>query len=316
MKKMQSFTLLAALLLALPLSLQAQKKSKGKAEPKVAIALQTGQTYTYRYTTKSDGEQNMMGLNITNENHIERQYTYEVLSVEGDTVRLKMTLDYAMNSMSNNQTGGEQYDSRKAGSKPHDAARFDAWLTGKSWTVVLDKYGKGTRSEGYQALYDKMIEEVAFKGPAAAVLKGSLTEDYKDAMVLNLATEAFGSYPAKATAKGANWKDKPQDDFIGERTFSVTEMNNEVTEVVMNRKIIPNPKAKPVRKPNGITVVNKMGGDQNLVTRHDPATKALMKRELKQNLSGTLVLSGGPLGDNPTNVEGKQNSQSIIEQVK
>jgi hypothetical protein len=321
MKNLQRICLLLLLTIGLGQVAIAQGKgkakgnAKGKTEAQTPSGIQAGERYTFTYTNKTEGEQNMMGMNITTDVHVERQFTYKVLSADANGFKLSMKLVYVVSNNSNNQTGTESYDSRKPTAKPHDACRFDAWLIGKEWHVLLDKYGKATALEGYQPLYDAMVAEVSFKGPAAAVLKTTLTEEYKDKMMLNFATEAFGTFPTKAQSKGQTWSETPADDYVGVRKYTVTEYNDDMVEVTADRNVSPNPKAKPVRKPNGITTINQMTGTQQIVTQHQPKNKALLSRTITQNLNGKLILSGGPLGENPTEVDGSNKTTSTIKIV-
>lgn len=148
-----------------------------------------GEKYELKVSMDQQVTQSAMGQTMETKSKIETIEEMEVLDVSGDVFTIKITGKKRYMNMSIPTMGDQVMDSD--GSGPMDQP-FKI-MTGKSYTIKMNRIGKVLEIEGLEEMVKTMKEE--FSGTQFAAQAGQLLSVYEKEALMNTLTTQFLIYP-------------------------------------------------------------------------------------------------------------------------
>lgn len=265
------------------------------------LRLTEGLSRTSRVTTTQHIVQTLQGQTIDMEQSIIMEYIYDVLTVteEGDAT-IKLTYS-KIGFIQDGPLGKTEYRSWEEGKEVPLMAQGFASLVGQSVTMTLTPQGRVSEVSGFDALLDQVMKN--FDMPSGSEMKEQLEENLRkqfgDVAFKETMEKMFAIYPDKPVGIGDSWSAEytltAGFPMIISNTWTVKAIVGDKVTVGVNSTIQPN-KEGTLPQIGGVNITYEIQGTQQGHIILDTLSGWLWEGEVKQQMDGTMSMSGGMFG--------------------
>lgn len=267
------------------------------------LRLKKGQVYRVKVTMDQDITQKLPAQLGGQEQKIEQAmgmtYSFKVKDVDGDGgMSCEVTYEAMQYKMKAPMVNLE-YDSEDPPEDVPMMARGFAAMVGQSFQAKFTPLGKASELTGLEKIFDRVLEKMELpEGPMRKNIEKQLKTQFGDEAMKHTMQRLTGLlFPEKAVGVGDSWEEtvnvtRPLA-LAMEQTMTLRKREAGVATVDVETKVSPCPDAEPM-KMGTITVSYELKGTQTGTVTIDESTGWTTGGKLKQNLKGTMVMTGIP----------------------
>ncbi len=270
------------------------------AEDKVELRfrLEEGESYKLRVTIEQEIVQWIEGEEQEISQTIGIGETFTVKDVDDEGT---MTVEVTFGPMAMKMEGPQgtfEYDSEDPPNDVPLLAQGLAAMVGSSFTMKLTPEGRVTDLKGVDKMFERIFESLDLpEGPIKDSIVESLKNQFGDEALKEMMGNIMTGLPDKPVGIGDSWshtivltKGFP---MIIKYTSTLTARKDGVATIKVESTIKSNPDAPPM-KMGPMTMKYKFKGSQNGTFRLDEATGWFVEGEVKQEMSGEIIMTGIP----------------------
>ncbi|MFO7898326.1 MAG: DUF6263 family protein [Planctomycetota bacterium] len=267
------------------------------------LRLKRGQVYRVKTTMDQDITQKLPAQLGGQKQEIEQAmgmtYSFKVKDVDADGVMSCEVTYEAMQYKMKAPMMTVEYDSEDPPENVPMAARGFAAMVGQSFQAKFTPLGKTTELTGLDKIFDRVIEKMELpEGPMRKNIEKQLKTQFGDEAMKHTMARLTGLlFPEKAVGVGDSWKEtvsvaRPVA-LTMEQTMTLKKREEGVATVEVDTKVSPCPDAEPM-KMGTVTMSYELKGTQTGTVTIDESTGWTTGGKLKQDLKGTMLMTGIP----------------------
>ena len=249
-------------------------------------------------TTVMDISQTLMGQEQQSSQSNEMVVFTEVLTVDEHGVARVRTTYESIRIVQDGPMGRTEYDSADPESVAPQALRPYALMIGESFTMDFAPDGSIDGVEGMEDLFPRMIEEMDLPvGAMRDEVEKTLEDQFGGEAVAGMMGKMKTGFPDEPVAVGESWTrstqvEKPMPLDV-EMTWTLRERRGGVAYLDVTSVTIIDGTTEL-----GSSVMEQhMSGEATGTVEIDEATGLTLRSHTEDETSGTMTLSGGPMGD-------------------
>lgn len=265
------------------------------------LDFQEGKTYSQRMLTEQEIHQTIAGQQYDVTQTIGMGYSYTISEVDADgNAWIKATYDSTILKQES-PMGGIEYDSSNPPEVVDPAAMGFAALVGQGFRMKLSPQGYIQDIQGVDEMITRMLEQFGLlQDPALDALEQSLRDQFGEKAIKESMGNTMAIYPETPVKVGDAWNKTVVVSLgfpmILENTWTLVERQSGVAMIEVHSTIEPNLEEGPVEI--GLTKLSyNISGEQWGTVEIDESTGWTLYSGITQQVSGTITLEGGDLGD-------------------
>jgi hypothetical protein len=266
------------------------------------LNLQKGKSYKLSFTTEQKITQSIMGRRQRIEQSMGFGFTFQVLAVDRKgTAETKVIYHYVRYKMHGARGMKIDYDSANppTGKLPVMARPYAA-LKGQSFTMKITTMGKVIDVKGVDAIVTHMVTSLGIPpGPRRATVEMAIRKQFGNQPVKEMMENMMAIYPKKKVGVGAVWNKtvvlKTGFPSIITTSYSLKQLKKDVAVLEVDSTVKPNPAVSSTTM-GAMTMKYSLRGTQKGTMHMVLKTGLTARADIRQNLSGSVTMSGGRLG--------------------
>lgn len=253
-----------------------------------------GKKYKYIITTDNTTDQEAMGKKVEIKQHMEMYATYTITKTDGNEKELTVMYDRIVSkqeAMGKAFTIDTDTPDTTSESAKLQASMLGA-LKGQAFTVVLSKEGSVKAVKGFDAIFDKMSNQIPGDDKThqtvMKTMKSTLGEDF----IKSMFTHAFKIFPDKKVGVNSTWNTKMElkhlFGLIVDNTFTLKSFDDKKASLGVDATITTNGDMELM----GMKVNADLKGTANGKTELERNTGMVLSSTINENIKGNMKVMG------------------------
>ena len=247
-----------------------------------------GAIYESTTTVDTTAQQTVMGQEIGSTQTVRTVLETRFERAE-DGESLVASTTYKSTSMTMEGTAGEQeFDSQADGGMSDPMAAVSSALVGQSFTMTLAPNGRVTSVSGLDDMAASILASVELPNAMKTTLRESMQQQFGDAAMQNMMSQAFVALPSTDIAVGESWTaDATVMGALTRTTLTLATVDDGIATITVAGSMEVAPDEE---EPGGMAFVSydALTGSQSGTYRLDVATGVLLRADITSDMTATM----------------------------